>query len=105
MNDMDKELKKRVAVHGPVPAAGYDANGRCVECLSLWPGHKLDCRTDNERAAKYQRALPSRRKRHRNVPAMATRGLGQAPENHAGDDQSSGLPSAHGSASDNGSIP
>jgi hypothetical protein len=35
-----------------------------------------------------------------NDPALATRGLEAAPENHAGDGQPSGLPAAHGSASE-----
>lgn len=35
-----------------------------------------------------------------NVPALATRGLEPAAENHAGDGQPSGLPAAHGSASE-----
>jgi len=35
-----------------------------------------------------------------NDPALAARGLEPAPENHAGDGQPSGLPAAHGSASE-----
>jgi len=43
--------------------------------------------------------VESYRPRRHNDPALATRGLESAPENHAGDGQPSGLPAAHGSAS------
>lgn len=59
---MKNELKDRIVVHGPVPESGYSETGHCLECGGLWPGHKLDCKIDNARAAKYQATLASRRR-------------------------------------------
>jgi hypothetical protein len=37
--------------------------GRCPECKCEPPGHKIGCKTGNERAARYQRTLPAKQKR------------------------------------------
>jgi hypothetical protein len=57
MSRLDKITFRRV-----VRAARIKAEGACPECGIKPPGHKLDCKTGNERARAYQSGLAAKQR-------------------------------------------
>lgn len=98
--ELSQVTKARTAREIELESALEDANRMCRSAMAIakndgkanWPAFTDRLRESLER--QHMVMHPGQ-----NVPALAARGLEQAPKNHAGDGQPSGLPAAHGSAS------